>query len=167
MKKILQFIILLGFAFSLCGCPCYEDPSIDIYIKNNSNDTIAAISRLHHNAYIGLRDTILDPYNMRRIVSSDSIREWALCGEIDFGISLAKRSVFMLHYDFDTISIFVLSYSTYKNKPWAQIAEDYNILARYDITNENIRSRIKGDKGEIILPYPPNEDISDIHTYVP
>ncbi|MBE6340094.1 MAG: hypothetical protein E7069_05080 [Bacteroidales bacterium] len=161
MKK---FILLSLVSLCLCGCPiCYDDSSIDIYIENNSEDTIAAISKLHY-SYKGNRDTVLSSRNMREIVSSDSIREWVKYGETDFG-----NACYLIedHYDFDTLSIFILSYSTYKTKTWEQIAKDYDILARYDITNENVESRVEGDYGKIVLPYPPNEEIADIYTYIP
>jgi len=160
MKK---FILLSLVSLCLCGCPiCYDDPCIDIYIENNSEDSIATISKYPWD-YIGIRDTVLY-LDIKRNYYSDSIREWFSSENCHF--SSACRRIDN-HYDFDTLSIFIISYSTYKTKTWEQIAKDYDILARYDITNENVESRVEGDYGKIVLPYPPNEEIADIYTYIP
>ena len=163
MKKFYYMCLGVITACVLEGClVCYEEPFISVYLKNNNIDTIAAVSRLNYR-YVGVRDTIL-PSRLKAIISSDTIREWASIRLLDYA-----KSVQMIdnQFDFDTLSIFVISYSTYKTKSWEQIAEDYDILARYDITNENVASRVEGNSGKIILPYPPNEEISDIYTYVP
>ena len=162
MKKIYIYTIAL-VACILQGCPiCYDDPCIDIYIENNSEDTIAAISKINYK-YVGCLDTILG-HNLKDIIDSDTIREWAFSSFTDFAKAVQKIDN---KFDFDTLSIFVISYSTYKTKTWEQIAKDYDILARYDITNENVESRVEGDYGKIVLPYPPNEEIADIYTYIP
>ena len=157
MKQYCLYIIIVCILQSCTSC---EEQFIDIYVVNNSCDTITTLSKFHPN-YVGNRDTILYPLLQ---LDKDTIREWAW----PRGWSFANACQFYDgHYDFDTISVFILSYTTYRSKSWEQIAEDYDILARYDITNENVASRVEGNSGKIILPYPPNEEISDIYTYVP
>ncbi len=162
MKRLVLFSCI---TFCFCGCIIlYEgyEPSIDMCVDNHSKEMIATISKYPWN-YVGARDTLLYS-DIRMNYYSDSIREWFTSGVCHFASACQLVDG---HYNFDTLSIFIISYSTYKTKSWEQIAEDYDILARYDITNENVASRVEGNSGKIILPYPPNEDISDIYTYVP
>ena len=58
-------------------------------------------------------------------------------------------------------SVFILSYETYLKKGWEGIRDDYDILVRYDLTYDNLKTL------NDTIPFPPTEAMKDMKMWPP
>lgn len=86
---------------------------------------------------------------------------------VDIMPNTSRPSYFNLEYsDFfealpgDTLSIFVFDKNTVSNEPWEKIVKEYDVLARYDFSERDIR----GLKYQVT--YPPSPKMSGLKVYI-
>jgi hypothetical protein len=138
IMKIIYQIFLSFFVLILVGCPRgYHIDSLTF--KNNSDKNIHMFMKLAIDIGIGSDTTI--PVDKRG--------KMLLTGEYEY---------FDYEHTFDTLRLFILDVDTVNKYTWEQIRQDYNILARYDITRKDLYNT---------LTYPPNEKMKYMKMYPP
>ena len=60
----------------------------------------------------------------------------------------------------DTLSIFLFDKNTVHNKAWEQIIKEYDVLARYDLSQEDLH------KLKYLVTYPPSPQMSGVKVYI-
>ncbi|MCC8145530.1 MAG: hypothetical protein LIO93_03630 [Bacteroidales bacterium] len=147
MKDSLIFYTLLLFCL-ISGC---KDDDIKLEIKNESRLGVCIKTvDLQYGPFYP--DTAISKYSTYAYIESRDKIYYPLPSDLQ------------IYFDFlpaDTFSIFIFSEDTVDNYPWEKIREDYRVLKRYDLSQEDlIRLDFK-------ITYPPNPKMRDVKMFPP
>ena len=80
-------------------------------------------------------------------------------GAIDFAMGTVEHQFY--EWGCDTVSFFIFDRDIVENYSWQYIVQEYCVLQRYDFSEQDlIRLRCQ-------IPYPPTEEMKDMHMYPP
>lgn len=123
----------------LCVFSCEKFLPIDrkyntpVSLYNNSKDTISR--------FIDDIDWDKTPYPDTSITEETILMKGILPSKIDILYFEENLQNQFSKYPNDTICLFILNTNTIKNNPWDSIRSRYNILARYDLSSQDIINR--------------------------
>ena len=134
-NKILLPLILLTFSFLLLVGACEKDRKgdpIELFVKNNSNDTIIACLQFNY------PDTILLDFKKERsMTDAYGVNPYSKVGFLEFtGWERTLRK----EKKTEGVVCIVYSVDTFRNYPFEQIQNDYNILKRYIVSIDQLKA---------------------------
>lgn len=175
MKTKLLSIFIGSLIFMLFSCKEYFSISPAVYLSNNSQheivvywaektpapfnfenkiypDTTLPESYYYYN-YDVAKDSVscYDP-----IANIISIGGCANVGDWD------PNPINYLFSDISRLSVFVLHADTVRKYSWDEIRDDYNILVRYDLSKEDVKSF-----KNYTIPFPPTEAMRNMKMWPP
>lgn len=137
MKKIHIPILICLPLFIAC------DYAHDFWVNNNSNRPIVISCEYDYKLY---PDTFTIPTSTaEKVKPNDRGQLWTLLG---------RKSIYSI-LNTEIISIYIMSPDTLEKYGFERMQADYNILARYDIT-EDIDKHFRGN-----FEYPPSQQMMD------
>ena len=142
MKLILCFFIII----LIIGCDDSKSDDYNVYVKNASGQDIYACCGYFY------PDTTFQRYIYKPEIKNNSKN-----------IALPYNRVFVLRPEIreDTLSVFIISSDAMEKCSWNDIASDYNILCRYDLSSQDILQL------DYTIPYPPSPAMKDMKMYPP
>ena len=166
---------------SSCGLYFHQDPPKDLLICNNSDIGIAYFFPSSYES--GGYPVENFPYKMYPDTSM-RYAYWFLCGPVlpdnshAFEAGLVKEVY--AYRNVDTLSLYIVdSYyldsdewvptengGHFINKPWDNAIKNYNVLARYDLSLEDMNC-LRDEDGIVRIFYPPTPEMKGIHMYPP
>ena len=152
MKRSYFFIVVILFLMVSCRTEPLLHP---LYIVNNSNDTLKIYfndDKDHRSVY---PDTLITNFE-NRIIFEDYP---PLSGKLEITAVGSWKKSFKIHTIQDTMSIFVFHSDTLARYSWREIRRDYKVLARYDLSLEDL------ERLDFELSYPPDSRMQGIKMY--
>ncbi len=167
MKK-LYFLLML---FVLTGCPSpYWENRVNMVVTNNSDADIACF-------FPRVSDYPLEDYPYH--VYPDTTITFAMhFVQFPFKAKATTEYVFLCYHDVakvyeyyktDTLSFFIFDNSLIEGTglhEWEKVAKNYDIMARYDFSLEDLRS-LSVSNLSIAISYPPTPEMKDIKMWPP
>ena len=152
----LLFVILI---IPLLASRCLECGVVSVKLKNNSGSGIVGISACSRTGF-SYPDTLLPEIpgfdiNFAYIKTPPKTGQVVFDGECSFTRALEDYT------SSDTLSVFIFDTDTLLNLAWEEIRGGYKILARYDLSADDLDS-LGG-----VLYYPPTESMKNVHMYPP
>lgn len=169
---VLTYLVTL---FILCSCWEYFSISPAVYLSNNSQheivvywaektpfpfdfenkvypDTTLPDTYYYYDYAIGQESA--NSYNpMSNIIS---VGDCANVGDWD------PNPINYLFSDISRLSVFILHADTIRKYSWEEIRDSYNILVRYDLSEEDVRSF-----ENYTIPFPPTETMRNMKMWPP
>ena len=164
MNKLIFFLLI---SCSSC-CGGYWKNRMDVIIENNSIHNIACFFPTTHiypvenypcKIYPDTTITFSPHFVQSNIAPHTSGKYVFVCYDnIEYVYD---------HHNTDTLSLFIFDCNIIESVTWSRIIEDYDILARYDLSREDMNSFKKDKNGMPVIPYPPTPEMKGIHMYPP
>jgi hypothetical protein len=154
IKMMKTKYLILGLFSALCvSCALFDPPRhyTNVDVLNESEQDVYFYLALGKGAY---PDTTLS-FGRERV---DGIKKPGRGGTYDFG---PRHEEFFAALPKDTLSIYVFSVDTLAKYSWEQVQDDYNILARYDFSLQDMEDL------DFDVVYPPNVAMSHMKMYLP
>lgn len=161
MKKIIRILCILTLSLSIVGCKDFLLLFVEVFyfhgieLDNYSSETVYAGG--HYNQSFGTdlpQDSSM--VNISLVEYQDDSNDRS--SVIMVYSSRDERWIEAMPPD-DTIRIFIIAKDVYEKKSWKEIASNYLILQRYDITAQEVLDLDKK------LTYPPDERMKNIHMW--
>jgi len=142
----MKLILCLFITILIIGCDDYKSDDYNVYVENASGQDIYACCGYFY------PDTTFQRYIYKPEIKNNSKN-----------IALPYNRVFVLRPEIreDTLSVFIISSDAMEKCSWNDIASDYNILCRYDLSGSDIVAL------NYTIPYPPSPAMKDMKMYPP
>ena len=185
-KKNIGNTALILLSLTLQGCPMGDDiPGLvpTVYLENNSEHGIVPCWNYQATYYIPdmivFSDTLLptqyyDPPRDALPVEEGGPDSVAMNNPLLFILEPSEKSYvecfegddplgeLFSYLPHDTLSVFVLHADTVRKYSWDEIRNSYNIVVRYDLSEEDVRSF-----EDNTIPFPPTESMRNMKMWPP
>lgn len=174
MKKLC--LILMLFVFTACPSPYWVD-RVNIAVTNNSDTDIACF-------FPRVWDYPLEGYPYHVYPDTTITFSWGFV-QHPFKAKSTKDYKFVCYHDIssvykyyktDTLSFFIFDNSLIDRKgmndwewvqrAWDNVAKNYKVMARYDLSLEDL-NELRDEEGVITIHYPPSLEMKDIKMWPP
>ena len=137
----MKLILCLFITILIIGCDDYKSDDYNVYVENASGQDIYACCGYFY------PDTTFQRYIYKPEIKNNSKN-----------IALPYNRVFVLRPEIreDTLSVFIISSDAMEKCSWNDIASDYNILCRYDLSGNDIK---KPNSPTPLPPSPPRKEM--------
>ena len=154
MKKV--HLLLVVLLIPMLVSRCYECEFYEVTLRNNSDHGVVGISGFSY------PDTLLPeiPWfqvNLAYVKTPEKMEN----DQIVFDAVCSFTSAIKNYTSSDTLSVFIFNTDTLLHLTWEEIRGRYKILARYDLSADDLDS-LGG-----VLYYPPTESMKNVHMYPP
>ena len=142
----MKLILCLFITILIIGCDDYKSDDYNVYVENTSGQNVCVCCGYFY------PDTTFQRYIYKSEINNKGKE-----------IVLPYNEVFILRPEIreDTLSVFIISSDIIGKYDWCDVASNYNILCRFDLSGQNILDL------NYVIPYPPSPAMKDMKMYPP